>query len=74
MIYMTHPVHGAMNCYLDSEVENNKKNGWIVGEMNTVVDKQIASCETPEQQYEKKFGRPPHHRMKLENIKASLEE
>ena len=30
--------------------------------------------ETPEMAYEKKFGKPPHHRMKLENIIAAIEE
>ena len=32
MIYMTHPLHGAMHVYTDVEVALNEKNGWVRAE------------------------------------------
>lgn len=29
MIYMTHPLHGAKYCSLESEAQDDEKNGWI---------------------------------------------
>lgn len=33
-----------------------------------------AEVDTPEDAYERKFGKAPHHRMKLESIIAALED
>jgi hypothetical protein len=65
---MSHPEHGRMPVYSDIEIEYNKKFGWILDEEKPV------DVETPEEAYEKKFGKPPHHRLKLDTIIKRLEE
>lgn len=77
MIRMTHPLHGAMYCYLDSEVENNKKNGWIVEEEKPVLQMkppEEVPIKSLEEQYEEKFGKKPHWKMKRETIENVLKE
>jgi hypothetical protein len=75
--YMSHPKLGGMLVYMD-DFEQKQKEGWVFSEEVKPVapSKPIVSREaneTPEQQYEKKFGKLPHHRMTQENIKKALE-
>lgn len=77
MIYMTHPQHGSMYCYLDAEVEINKKNGWVVAEEKPVLQSHHpdeAPVMSLADQYEEKFGKKPHHRLKQETIRNALKE
>lgn len=39
-----------------------------------LTQKKPAKTETPQEAYERKFGRPPHHRMKLETILERLKD
>lgn len=81
MIYMTHPQHGAMHCYLEAEAESNAKNGWERSRepcaepaVETAVDadKDPTPKLTIAQQYEEKFGRRPDGRWKEDRIKEEL--
>ena len=75
--YMSHPKLGGMLVYMD-DFEQKQKEGWVFSEEVKLVvpSKPITprgTNETPEQQYEKKFGKKPHHLMKPESIKKALE-
>lgn len=66
--YMVHPKHGRMPVYSETEAKYNEKSGWV-----SEVEKPKENIESPEDMYEKKFGKRPHHRMTQENIKKALE-
>lgn len=74
--YMSHPKLGGMLVYLD-DIEQKQKDGWIIDKKpEKVVSREtieVETIETPEVAYEKKFGKPPHHKMKLDSIIAALE-
>ena len=73
--YMSHPKHGRMPVYSQTEIDYNAKNGWVLDEEKPVL--QVAypvSRETMIEQYEAKFGKKPHHRMKQETIENALKE
>lgn len=81
MVYMTHPLHGAMHVYTDAEVETNKKNGWeVIEPIKTVKFLEARIAEIPAEikslaeQYEEKFGKKPHHRLSEKNIEIALKE
>lgn len=67
--YMSHPVHGRMPCS-PHEIEWNKKHGWQIEEIISKPKNELSVSE----QYEKKFGKPPHHRMSEKTIQEKLME
>jgi hypothetical protein len=71
---MSHPKHGGMMVYMD-DFEQKQKEGWVFGEepKPVLMQKSLDPLATLEQQYEKKFGKKPHHLMKPESIKKALE-
>lgn len=74
IIELRHNVHGVHHAYSEVEAENCEKNGWVRILENT---KQVVKPEgslSLREMYEKKFGKPPHHRMLDETIQARLEE
>lgn len=76
MIRMTHPKHGVTHA-VGAEVEWNKANGWIVDGAEPKVPEvtqDVGLSEDPKTRYTVKFGKPPHHRMKLETILDALKE
>ena len=68
--YMTHKKLGGMLVYLD-DIPKRISEGWVEGELPS---QPVEEVETPEDAYEKKFGKKPHHRMSLDTIIAALEE
>ena len=78
MKYMIHPRHGAMHVYSEAEIEENEKHGWkLTDEPGAVkVLETIMEGESKEkcvaEQYQAKFGKPPHHKMKPETIERAL--
>ena len=59
------------------EYVNKKQNvshETIADKVTYSTSEDSADYETPEAAYEKKFGKPPHHKMKLETIIKKLEE
>lgn len=76
--YMNHPEHGRMPIYLLAEIANNEKNGWVLEPEEKPVlqlhHPDEASELSLEEQYEEKFGKKPHHRLKQETIIAKLKE
>ena len=68
--YMTHKKLGGMLVYLD-DIPKRISEGWVEGELPI---QPVEEVETPEDAYEKKFGKKPHHRMSLDTIIAALEE
>lgn len=64
MQYMTHAKHGKMPVYSPTEIQINQKHGWV-------LEKAVLSLVD---QYEAKFGKKPHHRMKNETIRQKLDE
>jgi len=67
--YMTHPKHGKMPVYNPTEIAVNKKHGWVLEKIkiHPAQDDLIAK-------YVEKFGKKPHHKMKIETIRAKLDE
>ena len=66
MIFQIHPEHGKHIAYSAGEEEANKANGW-----KTVSEEEFYGRD-PIAQYTEKFGKPPHHRMKMETILEKL--
>lgn len=66
--------HGVTYVYSNSERDYLIKLGWELDEEKplAVVVKQVTLEVTPAEQYEEKFGKPPHHRMKEESILKAL--
>jgi hypothetical protein len=72
---MYHPNHGWTHVS-DGNIEEHRKHGWVNDDPKYYkkdIVKEPEKVETPEEAYEKKFGKPPHHRMKLESIIEALE-
>mgnify|MGYP001577881945 CR=1 FL=1 len=74
IIELRHEVHGVHHAYTEFEAENCEKNGWVRVLEAPVSNSRIENKLTLREQYEKKFGKPPHHRMLDETIQAKLEE
>ena len=79
-MYMKHSIHGFTHA-VGQEIVENKKNGWVECDINEEIKKKspavtesISDVETPEDAYEKKFGKKAHHRMTQESIIKALEE
>jgi hypothetical protein len=68
MIFQKHQNHGKHIAYSEQEAKRNEANGWI-----TVSKEEFYEIDL-RVQYEKKFGKEPHHLMKEETIRAKLEE
>lgn len=78
MIYQIHEKHGYHMAQSKQEADANEKRGWRTvseaefydrGKSREIVADQVASIE---EQYERKYGKRPHHRMKRENIEQAL--
>jgi hypothetical protein len=81
MIFQLHEKHGKHIAYSPAEAEYNEKNGW-----KTVSKEKFYYVDVPDDnieandyhelvaEYETLFGRKPHGRMKLENIKKAIED
>ena len=79
MIYQMHKNHGRHISYTVQEAQANRNNGWRDVEekefyeiparrMSVVSDDHGGLVKA----YTEKFGKPPHHRMKDQSIKAAL--
>jgi len=74
---LTHPRHGVKYVYHDNELIADLKAGWVredeaqVEAPEITTDPEVIDEETIEL-YVLKFGKKPHHRMKLETILAEL--
>ena len=83
LIYMKHERHGRMPVYSYEEMKSNMEHGWVEDKEVKVpkvqretkdVSEDSEEIETPEDAYFKKFGKKPHHKMKLDTIIKKLEE
>lgn len=74
MIYQIHPAHGYHMAENTIEAQSNEKYGW-----KTVTEEEFynrgsekvgftAEEEDIKRKYEEKYGKPPHHKMKIETI------
>jgi hypothetical protein len=85
MIFMSHPQHGQMHVYSESDAVANEKHGWV----RDIPKQEIPAVEKPSEvnintdfedghtlfeRYENKFGKKPHHRMSQSTIEAKLKE
>lgn len=74
MIYQIHEDHGKHFALNHNEAKANNENGW-----KTVSKEEfygIKEEEIPQaliDQYKEKFGKAPHHKMKLETIQGKLD-
>jgi hypothetical protein len=78
VIYMQHPKHGSKVACSEAEAKYDEEKGWKRSATVTaavastasavVVDEKTAVIE----QYKAKFGKAPHHKKKLETIRAEL--
>lgn len=79
MIYLTHPQHGAKYAYLEAEAQADETNGWVRSGEPAADFADVSTAPAvfvrPDfaALYTEKFGKPPHHRMKPETIKAALD-
>jgi uncharacterized protein YndB with AHSA1/START domain len=70
--------HGVTYVYSNSERDYLINLGWELDEEKPVVVEvkqvtlEVTPEKTPSEQYEEKFGKPPHHRMKEEGILKAL--
>jgi fatty-acid desaturase len=69
MILMSHAEHGFHHAYTEAEVESNKKHGWAV-----YVGPVELNDEAVRQAYFEKFGKNPHHLMKMETIRKAVDD
>ena len=77
MIRMSHPKHGFHIVYNNSAVAEHEKLGWSVHiePQHVVVDAaEDNNIEDLKAAYFAKFGKKPHHLMKLENIQKALDD
>ena len=79
--YLTHARHGKKIAYQFHECEADKKMGWkeVTEDQFYESQKQKPKEEPPKDeglanQYEAKYGKKPHHKMKDETIKAALDD
>ena len=79
MIYQIHPEHGYHMATNKMEADANDKLGWRTVTEAEFYDRRpklapevAAVVDDLEEQYEKKFGKKPHHKMKRETIEAAL--
>lgn len=75
MIYQMHKHHGRHIAYTPQEAQTNHQFGWYdVSEEEFYREHKTKKTENPlRKQYEEKFGKPPHPRMKDETIQAALD-
>lgn len=86
-LYMEHPLHGRMPV-TQTEVKANELSGWKLTpaltredilklkglvEPKVVEPTEAEEVDTPEDAYERKFGKKPHHLMKLDTVIKRLE-
>lgn len=74
---MVHPDHGTHLVYTWDERKMCEERGWVYDAKlsKALAEPQArnpASMEDLAAQYEKKFGKKPHHLMKAETIRAEL--
>lgn len=88
MIFQIHEQHGKHIAYSDTERLANESNGWatvsedefygrppaIEGESEEINEDELSDREKLNLEYEIKFGKKPHHAMKIETIQAKLDE
>lgn len=90
MIYQINPKHGYHIAYDQHEAIRNEKNGWktvtkeefyadeakgTTGEVERIVEVIEEKAEEElTKQYEAKFGKKPHHRLKRESIEKALKD
>ena len=89
MIFQIHPLHGKHIAYNITEANYNNNHGWVTVNENefynkpakqNVSDTSVDNKTVVDPEYEKaslayieKFGKPPHHRMKTENILREID-
>jgi len=77
IITLTHPKHGTHFAYSEVEAKNCEENGWtryIEKPKEKGGDPIFADPKIPlRDQYEKMFGKKPHHRMLDETIQERIE-
>ena len=77
MIFQVHSEHGRHIAYSPTEAENNEKNGWKTISKEEFFGEQV-SKDTDSSDgdliaaYLQKFGKKPHHKMKIDTIKAAV--
>ena len=81
MIRLTHKKTGGRKiAYLEAEAVADEKNGWVrdIPNLQKTVTEipavEMAVSNTLSEQYEKKFGKKPHHRLSNKSIEAALKE
>lgn len=71
-ILMQHPKHGFMHAYNTVEQKTLEGRGWTVKKDRPVEIAPEVEDEAIRQAYFNKFGKKPHHMMKIENILKAL--
>lgn len=76
MIRMSHPKHGFHVVYNNSAVAEHEKLGWSVHvePQPIVAEEEGGTIDGVKADYFAKFGKKPHHLMKLENIQKALDD
>lgn len=88
VIYLKHAVHGTKVAVAEEEAKADEKNGWKRYELDSVPLKPPAAIEAPKAEvisdptivsrdelageYERKFGKKPHHRMSIARMAQEL--
>ena len=70
MIELHHQQHGIKHAYSEAEAQADEKQGWLRAGGNPAVADDTR--EVLAEAYRQKHGKAPHHKMKLETIKAAL--
>lgn len=68
-IRMKHPDHGYTHAYNTNDRAYLEGLGWSAEEVKTESEMEAAT-----RQYIEKFGKKPHHMLKLENILKALDD
>lgn len=73
IVRLKHEKHGIKYVYHEGELASDLKLGWTVDEEPLpVVTEEEEIDQATIDLYQSKFGKKPHHRMKLETILAEL--
>lgn len=78
-IYLRHPQHGTKVAICDLEAKADKLNGWAEFDpyeekVEPIPEKEKRpELEVLREEWEKRHGKPPHHKKTVEGLRKELE-
>lgn len=79
VIYLRHPVHGEKVACCEPEAVSDEKNGWVRFEAGILLTPEVPALPEAKdtltdlrEQWETKYGKPPHHRKSIDTLRAEL--